>query len=121
MRIALLEPLYEQSDIGMVRAAGEPRIVCDLSVPVFPGAGVSSQMLELPANLLRPNSAAATRLTLQVSMMPPPCPDCAVEPGQLHSDGCDVARCWVCRCQRLVCRGDHEPTLDVWTGTWPEV
>lgn len=47
------------------------------------------------------------------------CPDCAVAPGQLHDDGCDVARCWVCRCQRLMCAGGHYLAVDVWTGTWP--
>lgn len=47
------------------------------------------------------------------------CPDCHVTPGQLHDDGCDVARCWTCRSQRLMCAGGHEPTVDVWTGTWP--
>jgi len=120
VRIVILEPHYEESDIGVIRAAGEPRIVYDLSVPVAPGAPWQTQ-LTLPANLLRPNSAMPTGLILKVSMAPPPCPDCAVDVGQLHADGCDVARCWVCRCQRLMCRGDHEPTQDVWTGTWPEV
>lgn len=69
------------------------------------------------------------------------CGDCAVQPGEVHEDGCDVARCLAygtqrIQCgegQRLVCYGFHpwgspivayEPDghdcgRDVWTGRWP--
>ena len=49
-----------------------------------------------------------------------PCPDCRVAPGEEHVDGCDVARCLHCGCQRLSC-GCKEPGRDVWTGEWPMV
>ncbi|MFM2078880.1 MAG: hypothetical protein RJA49_2770 [Actinomycetota bacterium] len=47
------------------------------------------------------------------------CPDCAIEPGAAHEDGCDVARCLVTGGQRLACRDDHDHGRDVWTGGWP--
>ena len=54
-------------------------------------------------------------------IVPDACPDCAVDPGELHDDGCDVARCTVCGFQRISC--DHEDTDvgwgQVWTGQWP--
>ncbi len=63
-----------------------------------------------------------------------PCGDCAVEPGQPHAKGCDVARCLYSGHQRLSCGGRHQDMglagppyqlgvapcgLDVWTGRWP--
>lgn len=45
------------------------------------------------------------------------CPDCAVPPGSLHADGCDVARCATTGRQRLQC--DHDDCNTVWTGLWP--
>jgi hypothetical protein len=50
---------------------------------------------------------------------PRKCGDCAVSAGQLHSDGCDVARCLMAGGQRLSCPEDHDHGRDVWTGTWP--
>ena len=55
------------------------------------------------------------------------CPDCGVEPGQQHHDGCDVARCLWTGTQRLMCRWfgldpvltEHDCGRDVWTGEWP--
>ncbi len=60
------------------------------------------------------------------------CPDCAVAPGVVHDEGCDVARCFATGEQRLVCGGEkHEHNgrwygehdglcgRDVWTGEWP--
>lgn len=48
------------------------------------------------------------------------CPDCGVQPGSGHREGCDVARCLNTGIQRLQCDcgkcGD-----DIWTGFWPGV
>jgi len=53
----------------------------------------------------------------------PNCPDCAVPPGTLHEDDCDVARCANTGTQRLQCDCDEDEGDDdcrtVWTGTWP--
>ena len=54
----------------------------------------------------------------------PYCPDCAVQPGEEHLDGCDVARCLATGHQRLSCDREHERAdldcgQDVWTGQWP--
>ena|GEM_PF-3008169 len=46
------------------------------------------------------------------------CHDCAVEPGQPHLDGCDVARCLATGRQRLDC-DCGQCGKDVWTGEWP--
>src|SRR6187549_1818005 len=52
------------------------------------------------------------------------CPDCGIDPGNLHLDGCDVARCRDCGGQLLShgilvdCAGDSS---DTWTGVWPGV
>lgn len=46
------------------------------------------------------------------------CPDCGMEIGEQHLEGCDVARCSICGGQRLSCNcksGDGGE----WTGTWP--
>lgn len=47
------------------------------------------------------------------------CPDCAVQPGQLHEDGCDVARCRLTGGQRLQCSHDGDGCRTVWAGCWP--
>ena len=47
-----------------------------------------------------------------------PCHDCGVKPGEAHDPGCDIARCLVCKRQRLQCDckgGDGE----IWEGIWP--
>jgi hypothetical protein len=48
------------------------------------------------------------------------CPDCAVKPGQIHKQSCDVERCSVCGGQRLMayCEG-HDQAFARWTGFWP--
>ena len=60
------------------------------------------------------------------------CPDCQVEPGTRHENGCDIARCKVTGQQHFQCEGEEHsfkgrvygehpgeclPTL--WTGRWP--
>lgn len=49
------------------------------------------------------------------------CPDCQVEPGRSHEDGCDVARCTDCGWQRIGCLHVTTPIGwgEVWTGRWP--
>lgn len=47
------------------------------------------------------------------------CGDCAVAPGQPHTEGCDVARCLETGDQRISCGEDHDHGRDIWTGTWP--
>ena len=49
------------------------------------------------------------------------CPDCAVAPGHVHSDNCDVERCSACGGQRLscCCEGEHDKAFARWTGIWP--
>ena len=50
------------------------------------------------------------------------CPDCAVEPGNVHDGGCDVERCSVCKGQWISCGHDnHDPEQSKWTGLWPGV
>jgi len=66
--------------------------------------------------------------------VPSRCHDCAVEPGQPHLDGCDVARCLATGFQRIQCGGEeheykgqwygeHEGECghEIWTGIWPGV
>jgi hypothetical protein len=56
-----------------------------------------------------------------------PCPNCGVNPGQLHRLGCDVEQCPDCGMQLLSCPhflfGTVKSPPDVqrmpWTGTWP--
>ncbi len=48
------------------------------------------------------------------------CPDCAVEPGNIHYSGCDVEQCSECRGQWIGCGcKSHNPEYVPWTGYWP--
>jgi len=53
------------------------------------------------------------------------CPDCGVEPGQLHDHGCDVERCPNCGGQMISCDCDTDDEITAslarmpWTGEWP--
>ncbi|MCZ1001228.1 hypothetical protein O1M63_29245 [Streptomyces mirabilis] len=47
------------------------------------------------------------------------CPDCAVSPGNVHLDGCDVARCAVTGYQRRGCTHTDDKCNTRWTGIWP--
>ena len=49
------------------------------------------------------------------------CPGCGVRPGEVHVEGCDVARCGACGSQRLGCEheGDGSTNTQTWTGRWP--
>lgn len=49
-----------------------------------------------------------------------PCPDCAVEPGQVHEPGCDVARCKQTGNQALQCMGEDDVAALVADGDDPE-
>lgn len=48
------------------------------------------------------------------------CPDCGVEPGQAHLEGCDVERCPTCGGQYISC-GHTAPHRLPWSGEWPGV
>lgn len=51
---------------------------------------------------------------------PRSCPDCGVEPGHTHEEGCDVERCSHCGQQRISCgHSEHDPKQAFWTGYWP--
>ena len=47
------------------------------------------------------------------------CPDCGVEPGELHRLSCDVGRCKKCGYQLLSCDHRGRKYLTLWTGIWP--
>lgn len=51
------------------------------------------------------------------------CPDCQVDPGEVHEVGCDVTPCKVTGDQMLACGvfsvDPHECAPCVWTGEWP--
>jgi len=48
------------------------------------------------------------------------CPDCKVEPGEVHLDLCDVERCSVCGWQRISCDCvGHDKQFAKWTGIRP--
>jgi hypothetical protein len=49
------------------------------------------------------------------------CPDCLVDAGTPHEDGCDVALCTVCGFQRITCMHDASAHGwgQVWTGLIP--
>lgn len=48
------------------------------------------------------------------------CPDCGVEPGTPHHDGCDIEICTACKGQRMLCEcAGHDPARAAWTGEWP--
>jgi predicted Zn-ribbon and HTH transcriptional regulator len=40
------------------------------------------------------------------------CPDCGVEQGELHEDGCDVEQCPVCKLQLIRCDHQYEWILN---------
>jgi hypothetical protein len=48
------------------------------------------------------------------------CPDCAVAPGHLHQEGCDVEQCPMCGGQFLSCwcQTLTRPRIP-WSGEWP--
>lgn len=48
------------------------------------------------------------------------CPDCGVEPGKPHKEGCDIERCSHCGRQRLQCGSClHDRIFARWTGLFP--
>lgn len=52
------------------------------------------------------------------------CPDCQVDVGEAHDNGCDVAQCLMFGEQRLMhelegTNEEHNCGRDVWTGRWP--
>lgn len=47
------------------------------------------------------------------------CPDCNVEAGETHLEGCDVERCPECGGQLISCGCDTDSELLPWTGEWP--
>lgn len=51
------------------------------------------------------------------------CPDCGVNPGEMHHDGCDVERCPDCGGQLISCDCDGHLSAPrhPWTGEWPGV
>lgn len=51
------------------------------------------------------------------------CPDCGIDIGAPHQDGCDVARCTECGWQRISCRHGYSDLGwgAIWTGIWPGI
>ena len=57
------------------------------------------------------------------------CPTCSVPPGEVHIEGCSVARCMFTGLQDIACHGDHgdgpadksQCGHSVWSGEWPGV
>lgn len=48
------------------------------------------------------------------------CPDCQVQPGQVHLHGCDIEQCSACGWQKLQCDcAEHDPAFARWSGFWP--
>lgn len=47
------------------------------------------------------------------------CPDCSVQPGQMHRPRCDVARCANTGLQRLACPHPGSAGNTRWSGQWP--
>jgi hypothetical protein len=48
------------------------------------------------------------------------CPDCGVEPGNIHNPDCDVEMCSVCGLQLLMCEHEeHDNAFARWSGFWP--
>lgn len=50
------------------------------------------------------------------------CPDCGVDVGKLHKDGCDVEKCPICGFQYFSCDcpDSADSERQVWAGEWPE-
>lgn len=70
----------------------------------------------------------AIRATLSVGSSPalkealreqPECPGCAVAIGEPHVNDCDIARCLVTGCPRLLCEEDHDHGRHDWSGVFP--
>ena len=49
------------------------------------------------------------------------CPDCQVNPGEIHLKGCDVAHCLNCGQQTIFWDCCENIENDIWSGLWPGV